>query len=52
MAVATLGGSIHSKMVIATPADDPDALVEKTRRIDGVNCRGKSQNDTPIRLGM
>lgn len=27
VAVATLGGSIHSKMVIATPADDPDALV-------------------------
>ena len=33
VAVATLGGSIHSKMVIATLTDDPDALVRTMRHV-------------------
>ena len=33
VAVATLGGSIHSKIVIATPTDDPHALVRTMRDV-------------------
>lgn len=35
VAVATPEGSIHSKQVIATPTDDPDALVRMMREVLG-----------------